>query len=86
MKMHAKTRNKLPLSAFAMPGKRGFPYKKMQNGHLVLDKSHARNAISGATHSEHAGNITPSEEHSIQARMKLALAKARNVHAKKANA
>jgi len=85
MKLSTKTRNNLPLSAFARPSDRGFPFKKMENGHLVLDRSHARAAISGATRAEHAGNMSVSEGDSIQARMRKALGKARTAHAKKHN-
>lgn len=57
-------RDKLSTSKFAGPG-RSFP---------VNDANHARLAISGATRSEHAGNISPSEEEKIKARARVALA------------
>jgi hypothetical protein len=49
---------------FAGPGK-SFP---------VNDKNHARLAISGATRSERAGNISSSEEASIKAKARAKLA------------
>jgi len=55
--MKAATRNKLPGKDFAGP-KRSFP---------VEDKKHARLAISGATRSEEAGNISEGEEDHIKA-------------------
>lgn len=82
MKLTAHDRNTLPAAAFARPKSRGFPYKKMENGHLVLDRSHARAAISGASRAEHAGNISAGEANSIQARMRAALGKARAARAK----
>lgn len=50
---------------FAGPGK-SFP---------INDKNHARLAISGATRSEHAGNISSSEEASIKAKARAKLGK-----------
>lgn len=57
-------RKSLPANKFAEPGKRAFP---------LTDKTHDREAISGATRSEHAGNISSSEENHIksEAREKL---------------
>lgn len=62
-KLSAGKRRSMPKSDFAGPG-RSFP---------VNDKTHARMAISGATRSERAGNISSSTEASIksQARAKL---------------
>lgn len=62
-KLSTATRNKLPKKSFAGPG-RSFP---------VNDAVHARMAISGATRSEHAGNISASEAAHIKsiARSKL---------------
>jgi hypothetical protein len=48
----------MPKSSFAGPG-RSFP---------VNDATHARLAISGATRSEHAGNISASEEERIKSK------------------
>lgn len=62
-KLSAGKRKKMPKSEFAGPGK-SFP---------VNDPEHARLAISGATRSEHAGNISKSTEAKIKvkARRKL---------------
>jgi hypothetical protein len=59
----AGKRKSMPASQFAASGKR-FP---------INDPTHARLAISGATRSERAGNISPSTAASIkaQARAKL---------------
>lgn len=65
-KLTSGRRNKLPPSAFAGPG-RSFP---------LIDKTHDREAIGGATRSEHAGNISHSTAERIKgaARRKLGLA------------
>jgi len=62
-KLTAGQRNAMPDSEFAGPGK-SFP---------VNDKAHARLAISGATRSERAGNISPSTEASIKAKARARL-------------
>jgi hypothetical protein len=74
-KLTTKARKATPTKEFAvkkMPGtgKKGFP---------LTDPSHDRNAISGATRSFNAGNISKSTENSIksQARAKLGKGKAR---------
>lgn len=54
----AKKRKKMPKGQFAGPGK-SFP---------INDAEHARLAISGATRSERAGNISASEGDSIKAK------------------
>ncbi len=51
-------RDRMPKSEFGQPKKEGFP---------MNDKVHDRMAISGATHSEHAGNISASEADRIKA-------------------
>ena len=58
-------RSRMPAKEFAQPEKKGFP---------MNDENHARLAISGATRSEHAGNISASEAERIksEARAKLA--------------
>lgn len=56
-------RKSMPKGEFAGPG-RSFP---------VNDSTHARMAISGATRSEHAGNISKSEEDSIKAKARAKL-------------
>lgn len=55
--LSAADRSKMPSKEFAGPG-RSFP---------VNDANHARLAISGATRSEHAGNISESEADHIKA-------------------
>lgn len=57
-------RDKMPKREFGQPEKEGFP---------MNDKVHDRMAISGATRSEHAGNISHSEADRIkeEARAKL---------------
>ena len=61
----AAKRKKMPESSFAGPG-RSFP---------VSDPTHARLAISGATRSERAGNISSSEENAIKAKARARLGK-----------
>ncbi len=53
----------MPKSQFAGPGK-SFP---------VNDPTHARLAISGATRSQHAGNISSSEAAKIKAKARAKL-------------
>lgn len=62
-KLDAADRKKMPDSAFAMPDKR-FP---------ISDPVHARMAISGATRSEHAGNISASTAEQIKAKARSRL-------------
>lgn len=62
----AAMRKKMPRSQFAQPGKRGFP---------LNDKVHDRMAISGATRSEHAGNISHAEAERIKAEARAKLKK-----------
>jgi len=57
-KLYAADRKRMPKSSFAGPG-RSFP---------IQDTNHARLAISGATRSEHAGNISASEANKIKAK------------------
>lgn len=64
-KLTTKERKKLPGKDFAGPGK-SFP---------VEDKKHARAALSGASRSEHAGNISKAEEKRIDARANRVLGK-----------
>lgn len=56
-KLSAADRRRMPKSQFAGPGK-SFP---------INDKTHARMAISGATRSEHAGNISHATAERIKA-------------------
>lgn len=61
--LNQAARDKMPKKDFAGPGT-SFP---------IGDKTHARLAISGATRSEHAGNISSSEEASIKAKARAKL-------------
>jgi len=75
----AARREHMPAKDFAgggPKGKKGFP---------MNDKTHDRLAISGATRSYNAGNISKSKEESIksEARSKLGKKKAGPEHAKK---
>ena len=56
-------RKRMPKSSFAGPGK-SFP---------ISDPTHARLAISGATRSMHAGNISASEASKIKAKARKKL-------------
>ena len=62
-RLTAAKRKKMPAKDFA-GGKGRFP---------INDKTHARLAISGATRSERAGNISSSEEASIKAKARKKL-------------
>ncbi len=64
-KLSASDRKSLPASDFLGPN-RTFP---------AQNKSHAKAAISGATRSEHAGNISPSKEAEIKAEARRKLGK-----------
>ena len=61
--LSAADRKSMPAKEFAGPH-RSFP---------VGDAVHAREAISGATRSEHAGNISPAEEARIKAKARAKL-------------
>ena len=61
--LKAVVRNALPAKVFAGPG-RSFP---------INDTSHARAAISGATRSQHAGNISANEAAAIKAKARKKL-------------
>jgi len=63
MKLTTKAREKIPADKFLGPG-RSFP---------ANDPTHARMAISGATRSEHAGNISASTAASIKAKARKIL-------------
>lgn len=67
-KLKAKARNKLPGKVFAGPN-RSFP---------LTDASHDRAAISGATRSERAGNISPAQESSIKTKARSKLSAVRS--------
>ncbi|HEU5451893.1 MAG TPA: hypothetical protein VFU76_07910 [Terriglobales bacterium] len=62
-RMSTRKRNNLPKRAFAGPG-RSFP---------INDRSHARAAISGASRSFRAGNISKATEKRIQKRARAKL-------------
>ena len=72
MKLTAAKRKAMPKKSFAGPGK-SFP---------VSDPTHARLAISGATRSERAGNISASEAAHIKS---IARAKLGHQHSKPMN-
>ncbi len=65
-KLSSKERKAMPAREFAIPKSRGFP---------LNDKNHQRMAISGATRSERAGNITPGQESMIKAKARRLLKK-----------
>jgi hypothetical protein len=58
MKLTVSARKKIPSGKFAGPD-RSFP---------ITDKNHARAAISGATRSEHAGNISAATADKVKSR------------------
>lgn len=62
-KLTSKSRSALPSKDFAGKG-RSFP---------IQNKSHAKAAISGATRSERAGNISASQAASIKAKARAKL-------------
>jgi hypothetical protein len=64
-KLTAKTRNALPKSAFAGPG-RSYP---------VEDRKHAANAKSRASAAEHEGRISKAVEAKIEAKANRVLGK-----------
>lgn len=64
-KLTAAARKKMPAKKFAGPGK-SFP---------INDKVHQREAISGATRSANAGNISPMEAAIIKSKARAALKK-----------
>jgi hypothetical protein len=63
-RLSAGQRSAMPQKEFAGPD-HSFP---------VNDETHARLAISGATRSEHAGNISPGQEAAIKAKARAKLA------------
>jgi hypothetical protein len=74
-KLTTKKRANLPKSTFALPGgtkankKPGFP---------LNDPNHDRSAISGATRSKNAGNISDAQMKAIKAKAKTALGKGKS--------
>lgn len=65
-KLTTKTRDKLPKSKFAEPGKRAYP---------VEDKSHAANAKARATDAVKSGRMSKSTEAKIDAKANKVLSK-----------
>jgi len=65
-RLKAKARNKLPASAFGMPGSRKYP---------MPDRAHAANAKARASQQEAAGNISPATEARIDAKANRKLGK-----------
>ena len=65
-KLSSGDRNGLPTSDFGLPGRKAFP---------MPDKSHARDAISGASRSLNVGNITPTQAAQIKAKARSILGK-----------
>lgn len=63
-KLTAEQKKKMPASQFGLPKTKDFP---------MGDKTHQRLAISGATRSYNAGNISKSEEDSIKAKARKKL-------------
>lgn len=65
--LDAAKRAKMPASDFAGGGPKG------AKGFPMNDAVHARMAISGATRSERAGNISPAQEATIKAKARRKL-------------
>lgn len=76
-KLKAATRNKLPASAFALPKERKYPIKKLVNGKLVADKSHAANAKARATQMVKKGKLSKSDEAKIDSKANKVLGKSK---------
>ena len=68
-KLSSATRNSLPSSSFALPGKRAYP---------VPDKSHAANAKSRASQAVNAGRMSKSTEAKIDAKANRILGSVQN--------
>lgn len=67
-KLTTKARNRIPSSAFALPGKRAYP---------IEDKAHARAAKSRASAAVNAGRMSKSTEAKIDAKANRKLGKKR---------
>lgn len=65
-KLTSKGRAAIPASKFALPATKRFP---------VENKSHARAALSGASRSEAAGNISAGQRAAIDAKARAVLGK-----------
>lgn len=67
-KLTTQARKKLPLTTFGLPGKRAYP---------MPDKKHDKAALSGASRSYNAGNISAGQEAEIDAKAKRKLGKSK---------
>jgi hypothetical protein len=65
-KLTSSDRASMPKSDFGLPGRKAFP---------MLDKNHAREALSGASRALNVGNITPDQAAKIRAKAKSILGK-----------
>ena len=65
-KLKAATRNRLPSSAFGLPGQRKYPME---------DRVHQIKAEQFATKEEHAGKLSPAQAARIRAKAKRLLGK-----------
>lgn len=74
-KLTTAARKAMPRSDFALPGRKGAGGKNTagRGAFPIENPSHARAALRDAPHAEHAGNITRSEERTVErkARAKL---------------
>jgi hypothetical protein len=72
-KLTASRRKALPSSVFARPGKGTGKNGKGRGSFPMPDANHARLAISGATRSEHAGNISAATADAVKAKARRKL-------------
>lgn len=74
-KLTTAARKAMPSSEFALPARKGADGKNAagRGAFPIPNKSHARAALRDAPHAEHAGDITASQEHTVErkARAKL---------------
>lgn len=66
--LKASTRNKLPNSAFGLPGERKYPMEKLVNGKLRPDPGHAADAKGRATQQVKKGNLSEAAAARIRAK------------------
>ena len=79
-KLSTAQRKNLPKSSFALPSKKGSSKNKAGRGAFPInDKVHAEKALQLAPRSRKAGNITASEERTIQRKAKAKLGETPNV-------
>ena len=71
-KLTTKQRNKLPKSAFALPGKEAYPVTDKAG---KPDRRHAANAKARATQMEKAGKLSASSKEQIDAKANKILKK-----------